>query len=154
MIREHGTALYADRDNPAEAAGNLACGEVIWAKPAGDMWGEYLPEGQEEPLYFNMNNVSLQLGEIGYELPARTVKLTSSLEDGTKVQEGTWIVLTAECSGFTADESEEIAWQYRSMEDESGAFSEVADASDFTYIYAANPETMHYEWRIRLKLKS
>ena len=151
VIRQNGTGLYNARDEHAEAVGSLECGDIVWAKPAGEIWGEiYREEG--EPLYFNLNNVALQLGEVGYDVPIRKVKLSSSLEGLTEIDEGSWIVMTAEISGFTEEEIVDVAWQYRPSGD--AEFCEIEDAKDFTYIYPVSAENVHYEWRIVLTIKS
>ena len=152
VIRENGTALYASRDAQAEPAGSLACGDVIWAKPAGEIWGEVYLDENSAPLYFNLNNVMLQLGEVGYDVPIRKVKLSSSLEGLTEITEGTFVVMNAEISGFMADEIADITWQYRAPEDEE--FTDIEDAKGFTYVYPVSAENLHYEWRIVLTIKS
>ena len=152
VIRQNGTGLYTGRDEHAEAVGSLACGDVVWAKPAGGIWSEIYRADGDEPLYFNMNNVALQLGEIGYDVPVRTVKLSSTLEGLTRIEEGSWVVINAEISGFTADEIAGITWQYRAAGDEE--FREIEDAHDFMYIYPVSAENVHYEWRIVLTIKS
>ena len=152
VIRENGTALYASRDAQAEPAGSLACGDVIWARPAGEIWGEVYLDENSAPLYFNLNNVMLQLGEVGYDVPIRKVKLSSSLEGLTEITEGTFVVMNAEISGFMADEIADITWQYRAPEDEE--FTDIEDAKGFTYVYPVSAENLHYEWRIVLTIKS
>jgi len=152
VIRENGTGLYAERDEHAEPVSSLACGDVIWAKPAGEIWGEVFLDEESEPLYFNLNNVMLQLGEVGYDVPIRKVKLTSSLEGLTEIAEGSWVVMNAEISGFTEDEIADITWQYRASEDEE--FSEIEGAKEFTYIYPVSVDNIHYEWRVVLTIKS
>ena len=152
VIRQNGTSLFAEQDEHAEAVGSLACGEIVWAKPAGNIWGEIYQGEESEPLYFNLNNAALQLGEVGYDVPVRKVKLSSTLEGLTEIDEGSWVVINAEISGFTADEIAEITWQYRAAEDEE--FCDIEDAHDFMYIYPISSENVHYEWRIVLTIKS
>ena len=152
IIRQNGTSLFAEQDEHAEAVGSLACGEVVWAKPAGDIWGEVYRGEESEPLFFNLNNAALQLGEVGYDVPVRKVELSSSLEGLTEIEEGSWVVINAEISGFTADEIADITWQYRASEDEE--FRDIEDAHDFMYVYPVSSENVHYEWRIVLTIKS
>ena len=156
VIRENGTNVYPVQDDRAESVGTLACGDVVWAKPAGDFWGEVVRGGEEEsePLYLNLNNVVLLQGEIGYDLPIRRVKLTSTLEGLTEIVEGTWIIMTAEISGFMEDEITGITWQYRSADNADGEFCNIEDAHDFIYIYSVNAENVHNEWRIILTINS
>ena len=80
------------------------------------------------------------------------MKLSSTLEGLTEIDEGSWVVINAEISGFTADEIAEITWQYRAAEDEE--FCDIEDAHDFMYIYPVSSENVHYEWRIVLTIKS
>ena len=152
VIRQNGTSLFAEQDEHAEAVGSLACGDIVWAKPAGNIWGEVYRGEDSEPLYFNLNNAALQLGEVGYDVPVRKVTLSSTLEGLTEIDEGSWVVINAEISGFTADEIAEITWQYRAAEDEE--FCDIEDAHDFMYIYPISSENVHYEWRIVLTIKS
>ncbi len=152
VIRENGTALYASREENAEPVSSLACGDVIWARPVGEIWGEVYLDEESGPLYFNLNNVMLQLGEVGYDVPIRRVKLSSSLEGLTEITEGTFVVMSAEISGFMTDEIADITWQYRASEDEE--FTDIEDAKGFTYVYPVSAENLHYEWRIVLTIKS
>ena len=152
VIRENGTALYASRAENAEPVSSLACGDVIWARPVGEIWGEVYLDEESGPLYFNLNNVMLQLGEVGYDVPIRRVKLSSSLEGLTEITEGTFVVMSAEISGFMTDEIADITWQYRASEDEE--FTDIEDAKGFTYVYPVSAENLHYEWRIVLTIKS
>ena len=152
VIRQNGTSLFAEQDEHAEAVGSLACGDIVWAKPAGNIWGEVYRGEDSEPLYLNLNNAALQLGEVGYDVPVRKVTLSSTLEGLTEIDEGSWVVINAEISGFTADEIAEITWQYRAAEDEE--FCDIEDAHDFMYIYPISSENVHYEWRIVLTIKS
>lgn len=152
IIRQNGTGLFAEQDEHAEAVGSLACGDIVWAKPAGNIWGEVYRGEESEPLYFNLNNAALQLGEVGYDVPVRKVELSSTLEGLSEIDEGSWVVINAEISGFTADEIAEITWQYRAAEDDE--FCNIEDAHDFMYIYPVSSENVHYEWRIVLTIKS
>ena len=154
VIRENGTNLYNTREADAEAAGRLDHGEEIWVKAAGGMWGEIRPDEESAPQYINLNNVVLLEGEVGYDIPIRKVRLTSTLEGLTEIEEGTEIIMTAEFSGFAEDEIVDITWQYRSEDDEEGVFRTIEEASGFDYSYRVSAENIHHEWRIILTLKS
>ena len=154
VIRENGTNLYKAKDAGAEAAGSLDHGEEVWIRAAGGMWGEICPDGEGAPLYFNLNNVVLLEGKVEYSIPIRKVRLTSTLEGLTEVEDGTEITMTAEFSGFAEDEIVDITWQYRSEDDEEGVFHNIEDAYGFDYSYRVSAENIHYEWRIILTLKA
>ena len=154
VIRENGTNLYKAKDAGAEAAGRLEHGEEVWIRAAGGMWGEICPDGEGAPLYFNLNNVVLLKGEVEYSIPIRKVRLTSTLEGLTEIEDGTEITMTAEFSGFAEDEIVDITWQYRSEDDEEGVFHNIEDAYGFDYSYRVSAENIHYEWRIILTLKA
>ena len=85
------------------------------------------------------------------ETPARSVKLVSSLDGLTEIEEGTEIVMTVEISGFSEDEIETVTWQYRPAEEED--FLDVEGAGGLTYTYFVSAENIHYEWRVVLMLK-
>lgn len=154
VIRENGTNLYKAKDAGAEAAGSLDHGEEVWIRAAGGMWGEICPDGEGAPLYFNLNNVVLLEGEVEYSIPIRKVRLTSTLEGLTEIEDGTEITMTAEFSGFAEDEIVDITWQYRSEDDEEGVFHNIEEAYGFDYSYRVSAENIHYEWRIILTLKA
>lgn len=154
VIREEGTNLYHETDDHAEVIGSLRHGEEIWAKPVGGIWASVW-QGDEnaEPVYFNLNNVALRMGEVGYDIPIRKVTLTSTLEGLTEIEEGTEVTMTAEFSGFPEDEIVDIAWQYRPADDPEGEFRDIEGARGFTYTYQINAENVHHEWRIVLTLR-
>lgn len=154
VIRENGTNLYKVKDTGAEAAGRLEHGEEVWIRAAGGMWGEICPDGEDAPLYFNLNNVVLLKGEVEYSIPIRKVRLTSTLEGLTEIEDGTEITMTAEFSGFAEDEIVDITWQYRGEDDEEGVFHNIEEAYGFDYSYRVSAENIHYEWRIILTLKA
>ena len=154
VIRENGTNLYNTKEADAEAAGRLDHGEDVWIKAAGGMWGEICPDEEGAPQYLNLNNVVLLKGEVEYSIPIRKVRLSSTLEGLTEIEEGTEIIMTAEFSGFAEDEIVDITWQYRSEDDEEGVFRTIEEASGFDYSYRVSAENIHHEWRIILTLKS
>ena len=154
IIREQGTNLYFGMDEHSSIAGTLEQEEEVWAKPQGSFWAEILKEDpKDKPMYFNLNNAALLLGEIGYDLPIRKVTLKSTLEGMTEVLEGTEVTLTAKYKGFQGDEITEIRWQYRPEDDPDGEFRDIEGADGFTYTYQVNEENIHHEWRIILILK-
>lgn len=154
VIRENGTNLYYGMDDRADVAGRLEMGTVIWARPQGSFWAEEMKENpKDRPVYFNLNNTALLLGEIGYDLPMRKVTLKSTLDGMTEIEEGTEVTLTAKYKGFQGDEITEIHWQYRPEDDPAGEFREIDGADGFTYSYQVNNENIHHEWRIILVLK-
>ena len=154
VIRENGTNLYNAKNADAEAVGTLAHGDVIWIKAVGGMWGEVYLDEESGPLYFNLNNVALLKGEVEYNIPIRKVRLSSTLDGLTEVDEGAEITITAEFSGFMEDEIADITWQYRPEDGEEGVFFDIEGADDFIYTYAISAENVHNEWRIVLTLKS
>ena len=140
-------------ENPdAEAVGALNHGDVVWIKAVGGIWGEIYLDPEGDPLYLNLNNVVLLRGEAGYDIPIRTVRLVSTLDGLTEIEEGTEVTITAEFSGFMEDEIADITWQYRSVEEED--FRTVDDAAGLVYTYAVTEENIHNEWRIVLTLRS
>ena len=154
VIRENGTNLYYGMDDRADIAGRLEMGTVIWARPQGSFWAEEMKENpKDRPVYFNLNNTALLLGEIGYDLPMRKVTLKSTLDGMTEIEEGTEVTLTAKYKGFQGDEICEIHWQYRPEDDPAGEFRDIDGADGFTYSYQVNNENIHHEWRIILVLK-
>ena len=153
VIRKNGTNVFAGTDDQAEIVDHLALGDIVWAKPVGGIWAEiYRLDENEAPSYFNLNNVVLQVGEVGYDVPIRKVTLTSTLDGLTEIAEGTEITITAEFSGFTEDEIETITWQYRTPGGRK-SFRTIKNANDITYTYAVSAENIHNEWRIILTLK-
>ena len=152
VIRENGTNLYNSTDPDAEAVGKLNHGDIYWIKAVGGIWGEIVTEDGNDPLYLNLNNVVLLRGEAGYDIPIRTVRLVSTLDGLTEIEEGTEVTITAEFSGFMEDEIADITWQYRSGEEED--FRTVDDAAGLVYTYAVTEENIHNEWRIVLTLRS
>ena len=154
IIREQGTNLYQGMDDRSTVAGALAQGEEVWAKPQGGFWAEILKKDpKDRPLYFNLNNAALLLGEIKYDLPIRKVTLKSTLEGQTEIEEGTEVTITARYSGFQGDEITEIRWQYRPADDPDGEFRDIEGADGFSYTYLVNEGNIHHEWRIILVLK-
>ena len=154
VIRENGTNLYYGMDDRSDIAGKLEMGEEIWARPQGSFWAEKLKENpKDKPVYFNLNNTALLLGEIGYDLPMRKVTLKSTLDGMTEIEEGTEVTLTAKYKGFQGDEITEIHWQYRPEDDPEGEFRDIDGTDGFTYTYQVNNENIHHEWRIILVLK-
>ena len=155
VIRENGTQVYDGTNDHAEAVRQLELGDVVWARPVGGIWAELYRDGEDEaPAYFNLNNVVLQVGELDCEIPIPRVKLSSTLDEMTEIEEGTAVTLTAEISGFTEDEILEITWQYRPEDAEEEDFREVEDAHGLTYTYDISAENLHAEWRIILTLQS
>ena len=154
VIRENGTGLYDRMDETAAAVGSLQHKDVVWVRPMEGIWAEVLQEDENaEPVYLNLNNVLLLQGEIGDDIPIRTVKLTSTLDGLTEIEEGTEVTITAEYSGFPEDEIVNISWQYRGEDDPDGDFHDIEGVTGFTYSYTINGENAHNEWRIALTLK-
>ena len=85
------------------------------------------------------------------EAPVRTVKLISSLDGLTEIEEGTEIVMTVDMTGFTEDEIESVTWQYRPADETE--FHDIEDEHGLTYTYPVSAENIYYEWRIVLTMK-
>ena len=146
---------YDRQEDDVIAVSSIDHGETVWAKPAGGMWAEvYQEEEASVPLYFNMNNVMLLMGEVEYNVPIRKVKLTSTLDGLTEIKKGTEITITADISGFVEDEIVKITWQYRPADAEDDTFYDIEGAEGFTYTYTVDAQNIHNEWRIVLTLKS
>ena len=154
VIRENGTNLYSAPSQDAEAAGKLNHGDIYWIRPVGGMWGEIVLDDGNGPLYLNLNNVVLLRGEVGYDIPIRKVRLVSTLDGMTQIEEGTEITITAEFSGFMEDEIADITWQYRTENDAEDAFRNIDGVNGLVYTYSVTDENVHNEWRIVLTLNS
>lgn len=154
VIRENGTNLYNAPSQDAEAAGKLNHGDIYWIRPVGGMWGEIVLDDGNGPLYLNLNNVVLLRGEVGYDIPIRKVRLVSTLDGMTQIEEGTEITITAEFSGFMEDEIADITWQYRTENDAEDAFRNIDGVNGLVYTYSVTDENVHNEWRIVLTLNS
>ena len=154
VIRENGTNLYSSASQNAEAVGKLNHGDIYWIRPAGGMWGEIVLDDGNGPLYLNLNNVVLLRGEVGYDIPIRKVRLVSTLDGMTEIEEGTEITITAEFSGFMEDEIADITWQYRTENDAEDAFRNIDGVNGLVYTYSVTDENVHNEWRIVLTLNS
>ena len=154
VIRENGTGLYDRMDEAAAAVGSLQHKDVVWVRPAEGIWAEVyrIPEG-ETPIYLNLNNVMLLQGQVDQDIPIRSVKLTSTLDGLTEIEEGTEITMTAEISGFLQDEITDVTWQYRTEGDAEDAYRDIADAHGLRYTYPVDAENIHNEWRVILTLK-
>ena len=89
---------------------------------------------------------------MSYDIPIRKVRLTSTLDGMTEIEEGAEVTITAEFSGFLEDEIVDILWQYRAEDDD--AFCDIDEANGFVFTYSVSDENIHNEWRIVLTLKS
>ena len=105
-------------------------------------------------LYLNLNNVMLLRGEVGYDIPIRKVRLVSTLDGMTQIEEGAEVTITAEFSGFMEDEIADITWQYRTENDAEDAFRNIDGVNGLVYTYSVTDENVHNEWRIVLTLNS
>ena len=154
VIREEGAALYGTMDAETEPAAWLEAGTTLYVKIEDDTWGRIQTVTDEETVvcgFMKLDDLALTTdGEQAEELPVRTIRVVSSLDDIAVVTVGTEVELKAELSGFSGEDRYTVQWQY--TPDGGKTVKDAEGADGLTYHYRVDKTNYTYGWRVKVTL--
>ena len=154
VIREEGAALYGTMDAETEPAAWLEDGTTLYVKIEDDTWGRIQTVTDKETVvcgFMKLDDLALTTdGEQAEELPVRTIRVVSSLDDVAVVTVGTEVELKAELSGFSGEDCYTVQWQY--TPDGGKTVKDAEGADGLTYRYRVDKTNYTYGWRVKVTL--
>ena len=154
VIRAEGTALYPEGVESAEITAWLDAGTRLYVR-IGDMsFGQAqatLADGTVLSGWVKLEDIALLITEATEEeLPVRTIRVTSTLDEMPVVTVGTEVELRAELTGFTDEDLYTVRWQY--TPDGGETVLDAEGANELTWHYIVNKQNYSCAWRVMLTL--
>lgn len=154
VIREEGAALYGTMDAETEPAAWLEAGTALFVKIEDDTWGriQTVTDGETAICgYMKLDDLVLTAEEEqAEELPVRTIRIVSSLDNTGVVTVGTKVELKAELNGFSEEDRYTVQWQY--TPDGGKTVKNAEGATGLTYSYRVDKTNYAYGWRVKVTL--
>lgn len=154
VIRAEGAAIYPEEVESAEITAWLDAGTRLYVRIGDTAFGQAqakLADGTTLSGWVKLEDIALLITEATEEeLPVRTIRVTSTLDEMPVVTVGTEVELRAELTGFTDEDRYTVQWQY--TQDGGETVLDAEGANELTWHYIVNKQNYSCAWRVMLTL--
>ncbi len=154
---KEGTDLFEAMDDSAEPVEHMETGDELWVKATeNEIWAEvYSNDETLKTQYVKWNDLIIVKKPESEEeeeeiLPARYIKITSTITDYKYIALGTEIKMTAELFNFRDDDTCEYQWKY--YDEVKEEYVDIEGANELTYSYGLTYENIYYNWKLVVTL--